>query len=78
MAEQELSRLAERLLREQDLIAINVQHSEGSVAAGEISFRLRIASRHRKEGLRAMDEFIDCMKRDVPIWKRPLFAQEVV
>jgi len=69
MADHQLGRLAEQTLHQFDLIAIRVEHSRGRVPAGACSFRLRIASAHRKEGLAAMDGFIDRMKRDVPIWK---------
>jgi molybdopterin synthase catalytic subunit len=51
-----------------------VEHSRGRVAAGECSFRLRVAASHRPEALRAVEEFIDRMKRDVPIWKTPVYA----
>jgi len=70
MATRELTRLAHDILARHALAAISVEHSRGRVPAGACSFRLRIWSGHRKEGLAAMDEFIDRMKRDVPIWKR--------
>lgn len=76
MADQQLRLLAERIIGKHGLLAIQVEHSEGMVATGEISFRLRIASVHRKEALAAMDEFIDVMKQDVPIWKRARFVEE--
>lgn len=69
MAEQELRRLAELIVETHGLIAIGVWHSRGRVPAGRASFRLVVASAHRKQALAAMDEFIDRMKRDVPIWK---------
>ena len=75
MAELELRRLAERVTAEHGLLAIDVAHSRGRVSVGECSFRLVVASAHRKAALRAMAEFIDRMKQDVPIWKRPVFAQ---
>ena len=75
MAETQLRRLAEEMVRRHGLLAVRVEHSRGRVAAGECSFRLRIASRHRPEALRATEEFIDQMKRDVPIWKTPVFAE---
>jgi molybdopterin synthase catalytic subunit len=35
-----------------------------------------VAGRHRAESIAAMDEFIATMKRDVPIWKKAVFAAE--
>ena len=75
MAGAQLRRLAERVLHRHGLLAIRVEHSRGRVPAGACSFRLRIASRHRAEALRAAEEFIDAMKRDVPIWKSAVFAE---
>lgn len=73
MATNSLTELARDILSKHELIAITVEHSRGEVAAGERSFRLSIDSAHRKEALAAMDEFIDRMKRDVPIWKSPIY-----
>ena len=69
MAQDQLRRLAEDLVQRHGLIAIDVWHSRGRVAVGGCSFRLIIHAPHRKEALAAMDEFIDRLKRDVPIWK---------
>jgi molybdopterin synthase catalytic subunit len=74
MASTMLRRQAESALAEHDLLGICVEHSHGRVAVGECSFRLRIASRHRKEALAAMDWYIDALKRDVPIWKSAVFS----
>jgi molybdopterin synthase catalytic subunit len=69
MAAQELERLAQQVLEEFGLMEVHVVHSRGRVLNHEISFRLDIASAHRKESLQAMDQFIDRMKQVVPIWK---------
>lgn len=75
MAQRELQRLADQTLEQFDLLAIRVEHSRGFVPSGACSFRLRVASAHRQEALRAMDWFIDEMKAHVPIWKRPAWAE---
>ena len=69
MASKMLTRIAAELLQRHNLIAIVVEHSRGRVGVGEVSYRLRIASKHRKEGIAALDEFTDRLKKDVPIWK---------
>lgn len=74
MAENMLTEIAQRVLREHGLTAIFVEHSTGTVRVGERSFRLVVASSHRAPALSAMAAFIDRMKQDVPIWKRPVFA----
>lgn len=70
MADRQLESLAQRVCTDHGLIACLVWHSVGLVGVGEVSFRLVVAGKHRKESLAAMDWFIDTMKRDVPIWKR--------
>ena len=74
MAQTMLEELAAAVLGSHGLAAIAVEHSVGRVAVGEISFRLRIASEHRAEGLAAAAEFISRMKEDVPLFKVPLEA----
>jgi molybdopterin synthase catalytic subunit len=69
MAQNMLEAIATELIARHGLLGMHVEHSRGRVAVGECSFRLAVMSRHRKEALAAMDEFIDRMKRDVPIWK---------
>lgn len=70
MAGKQLKLLAEEIVRKHGLIELEVRHSRGMVRVGEVSFRLMVRSAHRKEALAAMDEFIDRMKKDVPIWKK--------
>ncbi len=72
MARQELQRLAREARDRFGLLAVRVEHSRGFVPNHACSFRLRIASVHRQEGLAAMDWFIERMKTTVPIWKRPV------
>lgn len=69
MAEKQLQSLGAELAKLYGLIAIRVEHSVGWVPAGACSFRLQVSAPRRKEAFAAMQEFIDRMKRDVPIWK---------
>lgn len=76
MARRQLQQLGESVAHEHRLLGLRVEHSVGFVAVGECSFRLRVASPHRKDVIAALDAFIDRMKRDVAIWKVPCFADE--
>ncbi len=69
MALSMLTELAEELVGSHGLSAVVVEHAVGWVAVGEVSFRLRIASPHRAEGLAAAAEFISRMKEDIPLFK---------
>lgn len=77
MAERELERLAREAVSRFDLLAVRVEHSRGFVPNFACSFRLRIASAHRKQGLTAADWYIDQMKQAVPIWKCSVAAQQM-
>lgn len=70
MAEQQLAIIGNDLVEKHGLLMMDIEHSYGFVPNFACSFRLVIDSKHRKEGLKAMDEFIDRLKVDVPIWKR--------
>ena len=76
MAERELERLAKETLERFDILAVGVEHSRGVVPNHACSFRLRVASAHRKPALQAMDWYIDRMKQVVPIWKHPIPANQ--
>ena len=73
MAENQLESLARAAADRFALAGVFVRHSVGVVPVGECSFLLIVASAHRAPALEAMAWFIDTMKRDVPIWKRPVF-----
>ena len=72
MASNMLTDLGREMLAKHGLVAIVVEHSRGEVSVGQRSFRLTVYALHRAEALAAIGEFIDRMKRDVPIWKTAL------
>ncbi|MEM9251486.1 MAG: molybdenum cofactor biosynthesis protein MoaE [Planctomycetota bacterium] len=74
MTSRQLTALGEEMASTHGLMAIRVEHSTGRVAVGQTSFRLTVWSAHRKEGIAALDAFIDRMKAEVALWKRPVFA----
>ncbi|MEM8782100.1 MAG: molybdenum cofactor biosynthesis protein MoaE [Planctomycetota bacterium] len=76
MTTRQLEALAEEVRLAHGVFALHVEHSTARVPVGEVSFRLTVHSAHRKAGLAAADAFIDRMKRDVALWKTPLFAGE--
>ncbi len=75
MASKMLHRIGTEVCEKFGVSSMCIEHSRGRVAPGQCSFRLRIESPHRKEGLAAADEFIDRMKKDVPIWKKGVWEE---
>jgi len=73
MAQNQIIRIGDELISRHALLGLSVIHSRGRVRVGERSIRVVIFSRHRKEALAAMDQFIDVLKKDVPIWKEPVW-----
>lgn len=55
------------------VLLVRIEHSIERVMVGGCSFRLTVGAAHRKEALAFMDEFIDRMKKEVPIWKSPIW-----
>ena len=69
MAEHELKRLAEETVKIFRIHDLYCRHRIGIVKVGEISLHVMILSKHRKEGLSALEYFIAELKKTVPIWK---------
>ena len=69
--------MAEKVMREKIAIlekkhpcqAVRIVHRLGVVPKGESAIYVGIQSRHRGEGFRFLQEFMDEFKKDVPIWK---------
>ncbi len=77
MAGKVLEKLAARAADHFGLLAVIVEHSVGRVPVGGCSFRLRVESMHRQEALEATAWVIDTLKNDAPIWKEPVFLDEM-
>ena len=78
MATQELRRLAEQAMDRWSLSKIAVVHRVGGVPVGEASVAIAVAGAHRAECFDACRWTIDTLKRDVPIWKKDVFADGFV
>jgi molybdopterin synthase catalytic subunit len=70
--------MAEKILREKIALlekrhpcqAVRVIHRLGNVPVGESAIYVGVQSHHRGEGFLFLQEFMDELKKDVPIWKR--------
>ena len=69
MAQQQMERLAREIANRHRLLALHVVHSRGEVAVGDVSMIVRACGVHRAETLAGVGEFVDELKKDVPIWK---------
>jgi molybdopterin synthase catalytic subunit len=75
MAEHQLRGVAEMAARKFSLLAVTLHHRIGRVDTGETSLFLRVASLHRNTAFAASMFIVDELKKRVPIWKKPIFAE---
>jgi molybdopterin synthase catalytic subunit len=76
MAEHQLRQIAQQAAKEFGLKLVIVHHRIGFIAVGEPSLFLRVTSPHREGAFRATQWIVNELKKKVPIWKRPAFANQ--
>lgn len=69
MAEKVMREKLEMLREKHGFLAAEVIHRYGKIDVGEAAIRVRIWAAHRREAYEANMEFMDELKKDVPIWK---------
>ncbi len=70
MAEKVMREKIELLGKQHPCQAIRVVHRLGAVRKGENAIYVGIQSQHRREGFLFLQDFMDELKKDVPIWKQ--------
>jgi len=70
MARGEMERILRELAVEFACQAVAVTHRIGRVPVGEASIVVRVEAKHRAEAFGMLSEFMNRLKRDVPIWKK--------
>lgn len=73
MAEREITRIAEHLAQAHPIHAVRIVHRIGAVPVGESAIYIGVSSRHRAAAFAFLSDFMDLLKRDVPIWKTATF-----
>lgn len=69
MAEKELRRILQKLGAAHPCQSVLVIHRYGEIPVGEAAIFVRVESAHRGAGLRLLEELMNELKREVPIWK---------
>jgi molybdopterin synthase catalytic subunit len=70
MAEREMRRILEGLGAARPCLYARVIHRTGVVPVGEAAIWMGVAAVHRGEAFALLAEFMNRLKKDVPIWKR--------
>ena len=76
MAEQQMEKIIRELLDHYPCRLVAVTHRLGFVAAGQASIAVRVAAPHRQEAISFLAEFMNRLKKDVPIWKKTSQSSE--
>jgi molybdopterin synthase catalytic subunit len=56
-----------------DVRSIDIVHSTGLVAAGEISLFILVSAGHRKQAIEACSKTVELIKDRLPVWKKELY-----
>lgn len=69
MAEKVIRDIVNDLAKTSPCLRVIVVHRHGTIPVGETAIYMRVDSAHRGEGFRMLEEFMNRLKKDVPIWK---------
>jgi molybdopterin synthase catalytic subunit len=69
MADRMVRHIVEELNAEYPSLAFTVVHRRGLVPVGETAIYVRIEAPHRAEAIKMLENFMNRLKTDVPIWK---------
>ena len=73
MAIKEMKMIADKALKDFDILKIAIHHAEGELHIGDIPVIIAVSSPHRKAAFEACQFAIDTLKETVPIWKKEHF-----
>jgi molybdopterin synthase catalytic subunit len=74
MALRELSRIEDAIVIRWPSVRAAIAHRIGHLNVGEASVFIAVSAAHRAEGFEGLRFAIESIKKDVPIWKKELYA----
>jgi MoaE-MoaD fusion protein len=74
MALEQMTRIGEQIATQFEIGRMGIVHRLGRLAIGEASVAVVATAPHRRAAFEAALEGIDRLKREVPIWKKEVFA----
>lgn len=72
MANAAIHQIKEKAFTNGDIRCLHIYHSIGPVKCGGISLFVFVSSAHRKASMRVMEDVVEQIKANVPIWKKEL------
>ena len=76
MALEKMHQISEAIFAKHPLTCIQVYHSLGRVAAGEICLFVFTSARLRKAAIAACEEVVERIKTELPVWGKELFDDQ--
>jgi molybdopterin synthase catalytic subunit len=56
-----------------DVKSVDIIHSTGIVAAGQISLVVLVSAGHRKQAIQACSKAVELIKQNLPVWKKEIY-----
>jgi molybdopterin synthase catalytic subunit len=72
MANKAISKIREDAFAKWTLTCLHIYHSKGVVKVGEISLFVFVSAGHRTESMESMQQIVEDIKHNVPIWKKEI------
>ncbi|QCX47029.1 molybdopterin converting factor [Arcanobacterium haemolyticum] len=69
-----IQRIARKVATEHGLHKIAVIHRYGHLEVGDIALGVAVSSDHRKESFRAVEDLVERIKLELPVWKKQEFT----
>ena len=73
MAEKEMRKIADHVIKKWEAIHISIHHRVGVLAVGEVPVIIAVSTPHRQASFEACQYTINTLKETVPIWKKEIF-----
>ncbi len=73
MALEKMHSIREQIFAGYHLTCMHIYHSLGAVKAGEISLFVFTSSPHRHAAIKACEEVVERIKKELPVWGKELF-----
>ena len=59
-----------------DVKSVDIIHSTGIVAAGQISLLVLVSAGHRQQAFQACSKTVELIKKNLPVWKKEFYEDE--
>ena len=76
MTDKTYAEIKEALFGKYQLTCMHVMHSLGQVPAGALSLVVFVSSVHRNDCIKACNELVERIKKDLPVWGKEVFDDD--